>query len=165
MVLLNIDIFVNQKSMINSIKELIKNALEYYIDNESLTKNKKKLMESIIKKNIGKTQENYFWYLNSGENVCTHVYKRGKNEGYMCQKKIKTNLIDDKADFLCCLHSKKHIPKKRVKKEKIVTEMVTINRIDLKKVYKNKKNKSIRKVFICSSGNINLGKCIASLLN
>lgn len=86
MVLLNIDIFVNQKSMINSIKELIKNALEYYIDNESLTKNKKKLMESIIKKNIGKTQEDYFWYLNSGENVCTHVYKRGKKDGYICQK-------------------------------------------------------------------------------
>jgi hypothetical protein len=31
----------------------------------------------------------------------------------MCQKKIRTNIVDNNPDYLCCSHSKIHIPKKR----------------------------------------------------
>jgi hypothetical protein len=74
---------------------------------------KKKLVKSIIKTKTEEASTEYFWYRNSCENVCTHVYKWGKKEGYMCQKKINTNLQGQKKDYLCCKHSKKHVPKKR----------------------------------------------------
>lgn len=115
MVILNIDFSVNRQFMINSIKKLIEKAIENYIENEALTKNKKKIAEDIVKENMYIVKSNNFWYLNSSENVCTFIHKRGKKEGYMCHKKIKTNLIDKKADYLCCTHSKKHVPKKRKK--------------------------------------------------
>lgn len=48
-----------------------------------------------------------------------------KKEGYMCHKKIKTNIEGGKQDFLCCTHSKLHIPKKRKKKISTFTEKDT----------------------------------------
>lgn len=51
-------------------------------------------------------------------NLCTFKHKKGSKEGYFCCKNIRTNIIDGKKDFLCCKHSKKHIPKKRKEKKK-----------------------------------------------
>lgn len=44
---------------------------------------------------------------------CTYKHLRGKNEGNFCCRKINTNIEDGKEDYLCCIHSKKHIPQKR----------------------------------------------------
>lgn len=178
MVILNIDISINKNTMINSIKNLMKKVMEEYFENESLTKNKKKLIENIIKENVNKVRDKHFWYSNSSENVCTYIFKRGKNEGFMCQKKIKTNLIDNKPDYLCCKHSNKHIPKKR-KEKTIITHVCVTNSVkdklsnkikiinnnkkDFKNIYK-KKNKKNKKIFICNSGIIDIGKLIGSLL-
>jgi hypothetical protein len=178
MVILNIDVSINKNTMINSIKNIMKKVMEEYFENESLTKNKNKLVENIIKTNIDKIKDKYFWYLNSSENTCIHIYKRGKNEGFMCQKKIKTNLVDNKSDYLCCKHSKKHIPKKRKEKTNPAHKCVTYNvkdkslnkikiinnKKDLKNICK-KKNKKNKKILICNSGILDIGKLIGSLLN
>jgi hypothetical protein len=175
------DISINKNTMITSIKNLMEKVMEEYFYNEMLVKeigNKKELMSNIIKEKINKTKTNYFWYINASENTCTHIYKKGKNEGFMCQKKIKTNLVDDKADYLCCRHSKKHIPKKR--KEKTIMshicatnsvkdkslnkiKFINNNKKDTKKIYK-KKNKNNKKIFICNSGIIEIGRIIGLLL-
>lgn len=87
------------------------------------------------------------------ENYCVHKFTKGKKEGYYCSKKINTNLESGESkDFLCCKHSKKHIPKKKIKHqpsanndniiddEKIKNNIID-NKID-KNIYKrNKINK------------------------
>jgi hypothetical protein len=50
MTILNIDISVNRFFMINSVKYLIEKVIENYTENEAFTENKKKLAESIVKK-------------------------------------------------------------------------------------------------------------------
>jgi hypothetical protein len=52
----------------------------------------------------------------------------------MCHKKIKTNLEGEKPDFLCVIHSKKHIPKKRITNKE--NQKVIIPKYD----YKRKKD-------------------------
>lgn len=90
--------------------------MEKYFENESYTRDKKKLFENIIEENMQSDKSNHFWYKNCSENVRTYIHKRGKREGYMCHKKIRANLGDNKQDFLCCTHSKNHIRKKRTSK-------------------------------------------------
>ena len=77
----------------------------------------------------------------------------------MCHKKIRTNIGDNKPDFLCSKHSKLHIPQKREKKIKSSIKIIE------KKREKRKQKKDIKKNYICNSGNINLGKIIEKLLN
>jgi hypothetical protein len=45
MVILNIDILINKKSMINSVRDLMVSVMDYYMENESYAKDKKKLFE------------------------------------------------------------------------------------------------------------------------
>src|SRR5215216_6435356 len=88
---------------------------EIYAEN---IENKKKIMGNIIKEKTNDIKSNHFWYVNSSSNICTHIHKRGKKEGFMCHRKINTNLNGHKPDYLCCIHSKNHIPKKKIKKVK-----------------------------------------------
>lgn len=69
-------------------------------------------------------QTNHFWYKNCSDNVCTFIHRTGKKEGYMCHRKIRTNLVNGKKDNLCCIHSKKHIPKKRYNTGKKINEYI-----------------------------------------
>ena len=68
----------------------------------------------------------------------------------MCHRKIKTNIGDNKPDFLCSQHSKIHTPKKRVKKVEIPTSFEKKKK-DIKKIKKRK----VKKVYIYSGGILN----------
>ena len=95
----------------------------------------------------------------------------------MCHKGIKTNLNGETPGYLCSTHSKKHIPKKRiVNKEKNIYFPVEVCKIienqrfnkntrrkDIKKVNKRKKNKN-KKIYICNSGVLHIGKLLRELL-
>jgi hypothetical protein len=114
MVLLNIDITINRNSMINSIKKIMQNVMEQYMENKSYVKDENKLIDSIIKTEVEKIKDKHFWYINASENVCTYVHKkRGKKEGHMCHKRINTNLEGAKKDYLCCTH-KRHVLRKEI---------------------------------------------------
>lgn len=58
---------------------------------------------------------------------CSFKHKRGSKDGYFCCRNIRTKLIDNKKDYLCVRHSKKHIPNKRNKKE-ITTKLTKSNK-------------------------------------
>lgn len=159
MVFFNENISFNVKNLKNGlttkIKCFVKDALEFYLDIEKIEKIEKiqnsiEKVQNSIEKNVKNLFSNdHFVYLNMNNGVCSHKFKKGKKEGYFCNKKINTNLEGEKEDYLCCKHSKRHIPKKRVKKEEFLEEMKTVTRIknkavtkikkDIKKIYKKKK--------------------------
>jgi hypothetical protein len=119
MVILSKEILVCKLSIQKSIRNIMLEVMPEYFDKEILvekTENKKKVMESIIRNKVNDTKSDNFWYINSSDKICTFKHKRGNNEGYMCCKKIRTNLDGEKPDYLCSTHSKEHIPKKRIKK-------------------------------------------------
>lgn len=89
------------------LKTDIKNDENKY--NNKINRIKNNIIEEIRKK----MNTDYFLYRIIDDGHCTFKHNRGKNDGNFCCKKIKTNLIDDKKDYLCCTHSKKHIPKKK----------------------------------------------------
>lgn len=115
---------LNEVLPFNKIKlrDNIYSRLKEKISLEFETELNKKIIEKInrnIQENIKEMfSNNYFLYLNIDDNHCVHMFKKGKNEGYYCTKKIKTNLPDNSGkDFLCTRHSKKHIPKKKRNKD------------------------------------------------
>lgn len=119
MVVLNSEILVNKNKMIGSIRDIMEQVLHKYFDEEMLVDNvekKRKILQEVINEKLCRIKDKHFWHINCSEKVCTHFFKRGKKEGYMCHKKIKTNIEGDKKDFLCCTHSKLHIPKTCKKK-------------------------------------------------
>ena len=116
MVILNTEILICKTSMIKSIENIMNEVIENYFDDEIICKTKEKkqkLMESIMKEKIKKTKTKYFWYLNSSKNIWTHIFSKGKKEGYMCHKKITEN--GDKKKFVCTKHNPNHTPKKKRK--------------------------------------------------
>lgn len=118
MVCLNENISFNVKSLKNSLTFEMQNFIEGY---EHIIKDNNKFifLKNQIKKKIDSLFNfDNFIYVNMNPNLCTFKHKRGKNEGYFCCKQIRTNIIDSKKDFLCCKHSKNHIPKKRKEKKK-----------------------------------------------
>lgn len=174
MVILNTEILVCKNKLTNSIKDIMQKVMEKYFDDEVLNKkieNKKKLMQNIIKEKINIVKDNNFWYVNSSDSICTYIHKRGKKEGYMCHRKINTNIEGHKKDYLCCKHSKLHIPKRRIIKNKksIINKDFDnnnsnkiksfYNKNDFKKRIKKNKKKN-NKVFICNVGILDIGRII-----
>lgn len=158
MVILNADILICKASMINSIKNIMQQVMEEYFDREMLVEkieNKKKIMSDIMKEKVNETKSEYFWYINSSDSACTYVHKRGKKEGYMCQRKIRTNLNGEKPDYLCSTHSKKHIRKKRIIKESDYKRKKTIKKRKIKQ----------KKTYICNGGVLDLARIIGDMLN
>lgn len=167
MVVLNSEILVNKNKMIGSIRDIMEQVLHKYFDEEMLVDNvekKRKILQEVINEKLCRIKDKHFWHINCSEEVCTHFFKRGKKEGYMCHKKIKTNIEGDKKDFLCCTHSKLHIPKTCKKK---ITKPIEKKIHDVKKIIKirEKVEKKRRKIYICNSGNLNLSKILSELLN
>lgn len=188
MVCLNDSLLFNKKKLIYNIPKELNESIRlnfniYFHNNDEL----KNIFEKIYKNINDKTKDLFssdnFIYINMDDNHCTHKFKRGKKEGYICHKKINTNLKDEKKDYLCCAHSKKHVTKKKFnkkqkEKENIIKNNLKINIsnpdfLHLKKddnIYFNyKKNKRIKKkknkrIFICNGGTINIGKIIKNLL-
>lgn len=114
MVFLNENISFNIKSLKKRLTLELQNFMEEY---EHIIKDDKLnfLKDKIEEKVKSLFSNDHFVYLSMDNNLCTYKYKRGKNEGYYCCKRIRTNLPDDKKDYLCSIHSKKHIPKKKKK--------------------------------------------------
>lgn len=56
---------------------------------------------------------NYFLYINMDDNVCSHMFKRGKKEGHFCHKKITSN--GNRENYVCTIHNKNHKPQKKNK--------------------------------------------------
>lgn len=155
-----------------NIQEMIK--LNFELD---LKKNIMEKIQKSIKDNIFEMFGNdHFLYLNIDNNHCIHKYKRGKNDGHFCLKKIKTNLKGEDKDYRCAKHSKKHIPKKRNNSRKIlkVLEVSEIPEIsihgDIYKINKNnkktfkKKLKRNKKIFICNGGLMNFKNIFNNIL-
>jgi hypothetical protein len=110
------EVLVCKLSMEKSIKNIMQEVMNEYFNDEVLCQDinmKKKILENKIDEKMNFVKSNNFWYINSSEKVCTFIHKRGKKEGYMCHRKINTNIGDVKPDFLCSIHSKLHIPKKK----------------------------------------------------
>lgn len=151
MVCLNENISFNVKTLKKNLSLELKDIIDTY-DNIL----DKKIVSS-LKNKIEKKIKELFWndhfiYLNMNPNLCVHKYKKGNNEGYLCSKKIKTNLEGQNKDYLCCLHSKKHIPKKRKEKKKNNVEKynpVTPSvKYDKKILLENKKQTNISNILI-----------------
>ena len=163
MTILNKEILICKTTMINSIENIMNQVMERYFEDEVLCKTieqKQKMMKSLIKEKKNETKTNYFWYLNSSGSVCTFIHKRGKNEGHMCHRKIKTNLNGEKPDYLCSIHSKKHIAKKREKINKNIIKIAEKKRKDTKKIKKRK----IKKIYICNGGLLNFSDIINKIM-
>ena len=153
--------------MVYSIRDIMNKVMEKYFEDEVLCKTKEKkqkMMKTIIKEKIEKTNTIHFWYLNSSSNVCTYIYKRGKKEGYMCHRKIRTNIGNNKPDYLCAQHSKLHITKKREKPKQEIIEnidkIVYKRRKDIKKIKKRK----TKKIYICSSRTLNFADIVNKIM-
>lgn len=131
MVCLNYKLQINLRQMktelIKEIDSIIDHEL-YYIDDKKLDENRKNKLKNNIIRKIKKTidTDNFIYRIMDDEH-CTYKYIRGKKEAMYCGKKINTNLIDNKKDYLCCSHSKKHIPKKRDKKDTPKTKLINIS--------------------------------------
>lgn len=122
---LQINIKQLKKIFIEEIDYIIDNEL-YYIDDKKIDENRKiKLKNNIIKEIKNKFNSDNFICRIMDDNYCIFKHKRGKNDGNFCTKKINTNLEKGiKKDYLCCTHSKKHIPKKRkINKDLEVSEI------------------------------------------
>lgn len=111
---LPINISIMKKEIISILDFIIEEKLKY-IDGINHEK-KERIRKNIIKDFISEIDRDFFIYKIIDENHCVHKYKRGERQGQYCVKKINTNLdINEKKDFLCCKHSKKHKPKKKIK--------------------------------------------------
>lgn len=123
-----------RNNLISEMETLIDDELNSYIENYIICKIKCKIQKKL--KNLFDTDS--FIYKNMHENFCTHKFKRGKNEGFFCCKKIRTNIPNGKKDFLCATHSKLHISKKQKYSYKDLVGKTT-EIVPEKKVKKRKK--------------------------
>lgn len=95
----------------NDLDTFMQNELDMYINQQIITRIKEKMkyrMKSLF-------SNDHFLYLSMNNEFCTHKFKKGKRDGMFCGKRIRTNLpYGSKPDYLCCKHSKQHIPRKRI---------------------------------------------------
>lgn len=180
MVCLNENIRFNKIKLKNNIpkeiNKMIKLEFNYLIEEKML----EKIYKRINEKSEEMFSDNYFLYLNMDKTVCVHMFKKGKKEGYFCQKKIRTNLPENSGnDYLCCSHSKKHIPRKRKNTKNFLK--ISENPEFLKfredhnkeknfhKIYnkKNKINKSkkkkLKRIIVCNYGTIDFSKILKNI--
>lgn len=163
MTCLNNKLQINIKQLktifIEEIDYIINSEL-YYIDEKEIDENRKiKLKNNIIKKVKNKINSDYFIYRIMDDNYCTFKHKRGKNDGKFCNKKINTNLeMGYKKDYLCCTHSKNHIPKKRklIKVPEVSEIKNTIEpvKIDIKEIILDKSRNNNNNIIHDNSFNI-----------
>lgn len=114
MVCLNDNIPVNyiqmKKLIALELNDIIEHEL-YYIEDIDEEK-KDKIKKNIVKEMKNKLNTDFFIYRIINNNYCTFKHAKGKKEGYFCCKRITEN--GDNENFVCTIHNKKHIPKKKV---------------------------------------------------
>lgn len=180
MVCLNENISFNKINLKNNLNnEMIQHIrLNFELDLN------KDMMEKIIRSVKNKFNDlfssNHFIYLNMNNNLCTHMFRKGKKEGYFCCKKINSN--GDKHEYVCTKHNKKHIPKKKImkknnnfsnEKNKVNIKIDKskkdyINVLDVKsnnkRILKNKRKNINKKVKLTIHGEINFKDIMKKLL-
>lgn len=160
---------INRKYYLYNIPGLEK--IDFKIKEETSMKIKNDVNE-IIKNTIKNLFENdNFIYINMKDDLCTYKHKKGKNEGYICCKRITKN--GNKEKYVCTIHNKKYISKKRnksnnsiFKKDVNISFKYDINSTfkNKNKIYKNKFKRNNNKIFICNSGVIDFKNIIKKLL-
>lgn len=140
---LPINVFIMKKEIISILNGIVEESLEH-IDFINDGK-KEKIKSNIIKEFKNEIDRDFFIYRIIDEEHCIHKYRKGNKEGEFCGKKIKTTLgLDEKKDFLCCKHSKKHIPKRKTKSKKAdIISKTTNNSLIINNYEKNKENNNI----------------------
>lgn len=138
MVVINETITFNMKLLRNNlstcVKDFISQSLNYYLEKNIIEK---------ISKNSGdyikeKLMEDYFVNICMDRKICSHKFRKGKNEGKFCCKKINTNLPENaKEDFMCIKHSKKHIPRKKNNSKNLLKVPEDSQKIDIKLIKNN----------------------------
>lgn len=158
---LPINILQMKKELFSTLNDIIDDNMDFIDDAK-----KEKIKNNIINDFKNEINKDFFLYKIIDEDYCTFKHKRGKNDGIYCCKKIKTNLdINQKKDYLCCTHSKLHIPKKReiknMKNMKNKTNLTNLpdskdikipNDTITKNIYKNNK---VNKIYLYSKKNKN----------
>lgn len=191
---------LNEYITFNKLK-LQKNIIENVVDNvnrnyyfygipklERIDENiREKITNSIVNdvnKIIKNTIKNlfssdHFIYVNMKDDLCTYKHKKGKNEGYICCKRITKNGC--KKNYVCTKHNKYHTPMKKGNTKKnnasdITTYIETKNQSNSDnkvilcgrshgKIFKNKfKNKKKYKNKIIIHGEINFKNIFSKLL-
>ncbi len=149
-----------EKNLVNELGQMIKLEFELDLDNRIIEKINKSIKDKINQC----FNYDHFIYKNMDNKYCTHKYKRGKQDGYFCCKKINTNLNGKDKDYLCASHSKIHIPKKRIDKNTgtAINTAIGKSNYDNRKIFKKKKNK--KNIYICNYGLLNISKILTRLL-
>lgn len=126
--------------------------------NESLRLNfeldlNKNIIDKIINNNKNKIKElfenDYFIYKTMNRNICSHKYKKGKNEGYFCCKTITKK--GNKEKYVCRMHNPDYKPEKRKNKGLKNSKNCKIfennkkNEVRQNRTFKNNKNKIIKR--------------------
>lgn len=136
--------------IIDNIKKIIKNKMNDLFSNDN------------------------FIFINMDDNICTHKFKKGKNDGRFCCKKITK--YGDKNNYVCTRHNKNHIPKKKNKNLKNSKNSNhckifennknidnSIMKSDNKKIKKRKMKLKNKKIKINVYGEINFNNIIKRL--
>lgn len=144
MVCLNENISFNIKSLKTNLSLKLKTIIDDYdhILNDNIILSLKNNIEKKIKELFN---NDHFIYINMNNNICTFKHKRGSKDGFFCTRKINTNLINDEKDYLCCRHSKKHIPRKK-ENRKVISKNITLNAKNEHPDFKNIKKDLEKKV-------------------
>lgn len=139
MVYLNKVVSINIKSLEKVILEEMNKTIEnelYYID--EIDKNKKtKIKNNMLKKIKEEIKRDHFIYTIMDENKCVFKHTRGKQDGFFCHRNITYN--GDKNQYLCRVHNKNHIPKKKENKL-VINKNISIDKSITLLNIKNKNN-------------------------
>lgn len=115
MVYLNKMINIDMKELEMVLLEKMSNIIEhdlYYIN--EINENQKEIIKNNMIKEIKKEIKNdNFIFRIMAKDRCTFKHNRGKHDGSFCHKHITNN--GDKINYLCTIHNKNRITKKKIK--------------------------------------------------
>lgn len=170
-----------KQNLPKKINESIRLEFDFYLYNNNELKNIfDKIYEHINNKTKELFSDNHFIYLNMNNNLCSHMFKKGKREGHFCCKNITIN--GNKDTYVCTKHNKDHISKKRnrntnnkiheiFKKSKNSKkyEKNISNPQDIHKLYNRRNKNKIKKrkptkIFIGNSGSLDLYDALKRIL-
>lgn len=104
------DILMNPLIIYKNIEKIFKEYKQYIEENDNFK-------ESFYKECLEKFRSNYFWFINSSEKICCHMYKNGKKEGQLCGAKVFIKTNNRLQKYLCSRHCRDYESKKRILKE------------------------------------------------
>lgn len=103
--------------------DIIVNDVLFYVDDIKNEK-KEKIKNNIISEFKNRINNNNIIERIIHKDHCIHKYNKGKKDGNICCKKITMN--GNKKKYVCTIHNKDHIPKKKIIKND--TNNISINK-------------------------------------